>query len=281
VNNAEQLSPDYFEVYRVKALIQASRGNVTEARTAYEGAIELKPDHPPLRLWYGGFLMRYMQDVEGALAQLQEAHRLDPKSSEIQVELARANLYLKHFDDAKKLLDSLLSRSDLGVWQQRQLHDLRIQFFHRLTEHRLLQHDDIGALSSLEGIRQEYELCPVELRDDKMCSRLEKAVPAAIQCLRVATNPQSIRQGNRLLDWLKVQAGVALAGANDVQGIVLRIHSSGEFGFIRGDDGNEYYFNVKATRYRAQRGQIREGERVSFILSANEVGTCAVRVALI
>lgn len=277
VNNAEELSPDYFEVYRVKALIHATRGNVTEALRAYEGAIELKPDHAPLRLWFGGFLMRYMQDVEGAFGQLKRAYDLDPKSSEIHIELARANLYLKHFDEAKKLLDSLLSKSELGVWRLRQLHDLRIQYFHRLSEHRLLQHDEIGALAAFEGLRKEYELCPVELRDDKIRSRLEKAIPTLTQCMRVATNAHETRQGGRLLDWLKVQTGLPL-GDNGLRGVVIRLHETGEFGFIRSDDGNEYYFNSKATRHRSERGQIREGERVSFMLSTNEIGACAIQV---
>jgi Tfp pilus assembly protein PilF len=54
----------------------AMSGNISAAQASYEAAIELEPLSSPLRYWYGGFLMRYSNDLDGAKAQFAEALRL-------------------------------------------------------------------------------------------------------------------------------------------------------------------------------------------------------------
>jgi LuxR family glucitol operon transcriptional activator len=86
---AKDMSPNYFEVYRVEAFIAAVQGNAVKAESAYDRAISLRPNHAPLRSLYGGFLMR-IGDVERALEQFEEAVRLDDNQASLKLSLARA-----------------------------------------------------------------------------------------------------------------------------------------------------------------------------------------------
>ena len=111
---AKRLSPGYFEVYRVEAQVRDYQENYASAKASYESAIELEPKHAPLRFWFGGFLMRRFDDNENALENFKVAESLDANSPEIQLEIARVNLYLRNFEVAKNIIDGLLVSANIS-----------------------------------------------------------------------------------------------------------------------------------------------------------------------
>jgi LuxR family transcriptional regulator, glucitol operon activator len=207
IERARQLSPDYFEVHRVDAWIKANQNDVSGAQTAYEAAIEREPSHAPLRVLYGGFLMRCLDDVGGALAQLREAEKTDPPAIVIQLEIARATLYLRQHDECRRIIDALIARKDLSRWEQRKVYDLHLQYFQRRADHLMGQHDELGALGSLCGLRNAYEACPPELLDDQMKRALRKSVRVARSCAHHVRDEQSRSLATDLAAWLTGEAG--------------------------------------------------------------------------
>jgi LuxR family glucitol operon transcriptional activator len=183
IEEARRLAPEYFEVHRVEAFVRVQQGNYAAARTAYEAAIELEPGSAPLYFWYAGFLMRYIDDVEGALAELEKADKNNPSAYQIKLEKARSLLYLKMFAEAKNVIDFLLKTNNIDHWGMIKLYDLHLQFYQRFAEQCYNQHNETEAIENLEKLRQTYLSYPDTIRDSMMLEKLEKAIPTANSCI--------------------------------------------------------------------------------------------------
>jgi len=200
---AKHLSPGYFEVYRVEAQVRDFQENFPAAKTAYEVAIELEPNHAPLRFWYGGFLMRKFDDNDNALENFREAEKLDSNSSEIKLEIARANLYLRNFEIAKEIIDGLLTRKNLSEINVRKSYNLYFQFFHRKADYLLQQRCNMDALSCIESLKREYERCPQNLIDTEIRRKVAKATFTAKRLVSTLQSTDSSELALSLYDWFK------------------------------------------------------------------------------
>jgi len=286
IESARALAPDYFEVYRVEALARVRMGHIAEAHSAYEAAIELQPNSAPLRLWYGGFLMRYMDDIDASLVQFKEAAKLDPNASNVKAEMARAYLYMKRFAEAKDILGPLTSRTDLLLWDKRQAYDLLLQFHQRKAEFLLTKHDELGALTCLLDLKAAYDSCPHELLDEKMREKLKKAIPTASNCTNFLNNPDAIKTSGELTSWLARESGLSFeekARFNLIarrKGSIVRLRTDRGFGFLHSDDGVDYFFHFSEVRGRHAPTAIQIGQVVSFIIGENKHGHCALDVAI-
>ena len=107
LTKAENRSPNYFDVHRVRAFYYVTNEDYLAAGLAYNAALSLAPDRAPLRLWNGGFLSRNMGDQEGALSQLLQAERLAPSAVAVKLECARVMQYLRRFDEAEQRLTAI------------------------------------------------------------------------------------------------------------------------------------------------------------------------------
>ena len=184
IDRARALAPEYFEVHRVEAYLRAREGNIPAAREAYEAAIELAPDSAPLRYWYGGFLLRYLDDPEAALEQFDLAAELTGPCYQIDLERARANLYILQFDSARSLLDHLLNSAELPEWACRKVYDLHLQYFQRVADHQAAHRDFIASMEMLEKLLNQYQKCPINLLDKIMLKKLEKSLHVASVCAK-------------------------------------------------------------------------------------------------
>lgn len=70
---AKELSPNYFETDRVLAQVYAEDSQLMKADSKFQSAISLNPNHAPLKLWYGDFLLKKMDDAEAANDQYADA----------------------------------------------------------------------------------------------------------------------------------------------------------------------------------------------------------------
>ena len=201
IAQAKRLTPEYYEVHRVEAYLRVEQGNYPAATAAYETAIELEPDSAPLRFWYGGFLLRYVA-VEASLVQLNEAERLSPETTPVLLEIARANLYVSRFPEAKHVIEKLLSRKNLSEWNRRKAYDLLLQYYKRQAEQRMYERDTFGALESLEGLREAYERCPPILLDRMMGRKLLSALPTGEKCVRFLVEKAAIERARTVHTWL-------------------------------------------------------------------------------
>jgi Tfp pilus assembly protein PilF len=103
------------EPENVRALIwrgslRQSAGNDAGAEADYRRAVEVHPDHVGARCRLGDFLLRHTQ-AEEALAQYESArHQPEGNQSAVLLGLARSHRQLGATDDARQVLDDLLTR---------------------------------------------------------------------------------------------------------------------------------------------------------------------------
>jgi cold shock CspA family protein len=286
ITEARRLAPEYFEVHRVEAWMRVEMRDFSGARNAYEAALELEPQYAPLRLWYGGFLLRAVNKIEEALEQFRVGVGLDPKSMDLQREIASAHLYLREFTAGRKVVDELLSRDDLPEWNRRKVYDLHLQYFQRLAEHQVTQQEYNGALKTLRLLKSAYSQCPGDLLDSHMQTKLKFAISAARACTRYLYEEGAKAEARELAEWLASEsmqhfAGFALPAYNAIlrRGVIRELHRDKGFGFIS-EGKTSVFFHRSELRDEAAWHQLHEGQSVAFEHGTDQRGRPkAVRVA--
>jgi tetratricopeptide (TPR) repeat protein len=215
LDKARSLAPEYFEVHRVEAFIKAKQGNVSAAKSAYENAVELEPASAPLRLWYGRFLMLSLDDTDGALKQFEVADQLDKNSIDVQIDLARANLYLREFDKARAILDTLLAQDNLQEkeWAFQTIYDLHIQFYSRKADFLVSQNSYIHALDHLKMLKYEYGKCP-KVFIGKIRLKLGKVERTLLACINHLSEDKK-SDAIEVFSWLKYEISATPKSLNE------------------------------------------------------------------
>jgi tetratricopeptide (TPR) repeat protein len=282
---AAELSPTYFEVKRVEALIAVEQRNFVKAESCYASAIALAPDHAPLRLWYSGFLQRYLQDHERALEHLARAVELDPGAAFLYLELARVLLYLRRFEDAEKSLQKIRTTEALTSKQQRQLVDLRLQLPARRADMLFHMERYEMAMEQLEAVKSVFELTEQRLLDEvtirnlRKCGRIAQMVGYR---LGTADAQERIQE---FLSWLNGVSGQQNEQSTSEldekmvlevgEGRVVSLQSS--YGLIEAESGR-YFFHKNVLAESLQFDEIRVGDYLIFDFGYNHQGLCAVNV---
>ena len=96
------------ELTRLRAAIAKSRGYIDQAIGLYEQLVQRLPGDPAL--WNNlGNLRSDAGDFEGALAALQQAHSLNPRSGIISVNFARVLGALRRFDESNRYFENAVA----------------------------------------------------------------------------------------------------------------------------------------------------------------------------
>lgn len=105
ISRAKEIVPNYFEIYRISALIKSYRGDLLGANEDYLIALEIEPNNARLLYFYSMFMLTKMNDVESALTYAKKAYEIKPESLEIAICYARCMGYQGNFDVAIDILD--------------------------------------------------------------------------------------------------------------------------------------------------------------------------------
>jgi LuxR family glucitol operon transcriptional activator len=273
---ARELAPDFFEVFRVEALVRYRDNNLASARDAYETAIALEPESAPLRLWYASFVARYFDDLETALEHLHKGHGIDPESEEIQLEMARILVYRSDFTEAGKIMKGLSARlSSCNEWFRRKHSDLSLTFHQRRADALAEERDWRGALEELLSLRKYFESISATSVDDKMRYRITKALPTVETCIAHLDDLQLRAQAHEILGWITHTSGSGfeskwapkgsdrgLTPSEVAHGSIQAIKSG--FGFIAGPGGTSFFFHRSSLSRRIEWAQLKIGSKVSF-----------------
>lgn len=108
IEKAKEISPNYFEVYKISAFIKASGGDIFTADEEYRIALQCKDNNAPLLYLYAGFRMRFLDDFEGALEYFRLAKKLDPENIDIQIQIARVYMLLAKYKESDEMFIKIL-----------------------------------------------------------------------------------------------------------------------------------------------------------------------------
>jgi LuxR family transcriptional regulator, glucitol operon activator len=275
-------SGSFFEVYRVGAHVALQGGDVHGAKEYYEKAIDIDDRQPQLHFWYGGYLMRYLQDFEGAAKHLGIAHKLDPSEFAIQRELARCQMFRGDWEDAERILFEATnqgqSERDIVV-----LADLKAQFLIRHAESLRYSGKISQASERVIALRKfVLSLAPSSI-DMRMRDHIAKVRPTLSVLLQRADGEQKEALGE-VLEWLAHVAPSSVLGSEDGRGTPTISEGSmrygflkhqglqNSFGFITCERTKEEYFVHRNVMTSEVWGRLLSGSRVAFTLGPNAEG---------
>jgi cold shock CspA family protein len=121
----------------------------------------------------------------------------------------------------------------------------------------------------LSNMRRHFGLQPVSLWGAERCTDIFSSDAELISLLEDFVR-KGTERGVRLVEEETDQMGRA--------GVVLRIAEGLPYGFIRGDDTKDWFFHQNHMVTRSDWSELKEGERVEFVIGSNNSGPCAVEV---
>jgi cold shock CspA family protein len=262
--------------------------NYPAARLAFDAAIDIEPNYFPLRYWYGDFLLRKMDDAEGAAQQFQAAVELEPQNIEIQLGAARAQLYMHRYDEVFGILKTLLPKAPTLPYRLAvRVFDLAVSVNGRKADDAFGQDEFNEALARLKDLRATYSAIPEKLRDDIMKTKLGKAQLTA-RGLTGRLSGKDADEASDILHWLAEESGRLFGIRLDAQseplieqspnhGEIRRVHPNG-FGFLATEDGRELFFHRLDVRPESDMALLRPGMKVVYGEGSNSKGPAAVSV---
>ncbi len=299
IEKASDLSPNYFEVHRVKALLNVAQEDLYSAKAEYEAALSLAPDRAPLRSWYGGFLSRYFGDHDGALVQLFKAEELAPSSALVKLECARVLQYKRRFGEAAGQLNGIKDIAKQSSRTRRVYLDLLLQNEVRNAVYLAGIHKFEEALSCLEKTKEIFEGTPNSLVDQRTVGNLsaaERCFPALRRAFSGLPEARRLLMFERWLPQVVATFGRNRIGTSGAQqdleeaacavkgtdneavpnrGRLTELHSS--YGFVD-TGGNRYFFHRGQWTGQSDFIVVGEGTVVQFDTEVTERGICAINV---
>lgn len=174
LEQSKNLSPNFFENYRIEAWLKIRQGDTIAAHEAYERALDLQPQYAPLRNFYGRFQMHTLEDFEGAVETFRFAESLSPSDAEIKIQICRCYLYLKNYSDAKRYLDAAEALNSRNPSLVVKIYDLKMQYFVRKADYEGRDYLYSDALSTIEELKEAYLNIPRNVIDNKMKDSVRK-----------------------------------------------------------------------------------------------------------
>lgn len=294
VEKAKDLSPNYFEVHRVKARLHIEEEDYFSAETAYETAISLAPERAPLRLWYAGFLSWQLGDQDRALIQLLKAEALAPQSAYVKLECARVLQYQRKFVEADARLTSIDDVDKLSSRLRRWHLDLVLQNDLRKSEYLASQQEFRQALECLESARSTFDAASPALIDERTTRHIQHA-RRNLHPLRKAF--EGLGEARRLAaieKWLSEpttksgqaqqersrEASADLGTTESVdappnRGRLVQLHRN--YAFVD-TGGSRFFFHRGCWVGRQDFSLLGEGTIVEFDIGNSEKGICAINV---
>lgn len=106
LEKAESIEPDFYEVYKTKAFLEAEKGELYSAMNNYDIALSkctLDKERAIVYYLYSVFNTVKMQDIDSALEFILKAEQYAPESYEIKLEKVRVYTFLGKYDEAEQL----------------------------------------------------------------------------------------------------------------------------------------------------------------------------------
>lgn len=281
VEKAKDLAPNFFEVYRCMASINAAQGLVSSADYNYQIAIELEPEYPPLLYFYAGFLLKGLNDTQLSKKYYEKAKEYDKSNFSILFELSRVNMFIGIYDEAMEQILTIIKMDDLGLYQKRKVQDLFIQLNYRMAEEELEKGNLIQSMAYIQQNQESYLKCALSIRDEQMLKTFKKCDRYFdILNYKISLIHEDNRMLQKLFDNLIEQNNIILK--NDIYskntnvtsetGQIYKDLKPKTYGFIISDNGETIFFHKNNFSNNTDWFKIKIGTNVSYNIFVNDDG---------
>ena len=113
VNEARNVDPNYFEVYRVSAFMKANTGDILSAEDDYLMGLEISPNNIRLLYYYAQFLLFQLEDTKKALECAEKVYLQKPNHPNTAFLFARCYNVMKEFNKAIQVIKTLIAETEL------------------------------------------------------------------------------------------------------------------------------------------------------------------------
>lgn len=282
VEDAKKVAPNYFEALRVEAFAAAQSGNIMRAHTAYEEAVALRPDHPPLRVWYAGFLLRYLDDPDGAIDQLDIAKSLDPNELMIRIELARSFLHLLAYDRVLQITEDIDISQSRNARLTRVYHDLIVQVHVRRADQMLDRGQSELFVLDAEALLVHIDSLPQHVIDARITRHIRHMIGSSRRFVsKESGSPLGLR-AEKVMKSLEARFAPPSLSTDATDGKYLgrifNLPAGQKFGFLEMGSGDRLFFHKTSFPIAGSFDSLELGNEVTFEMGKNAQGQCAVNV---
>lgn len=309
VNEAKNVDPNYYEVYRVSAFMKATTGDTLSAEDDYLIGLEIAPENPRLLFFYAQFLLFHLEDTKKALECAEKVYKLKPNHPNSAFLFARCYNVMKEFNKAIQIIKNLISETELDPLNLRVAYTELISLYSHTGQSFLKIENDIdNGISHFKKAFETFELCTkLAVVDVKMIKNFCEAIYAFLSMLpttEVTRNSQYVKtlietnQYHINLNYLsrKVISKYAEKFEDDSLNFLLYNHTdegtkignlmkslSDSYAFIESDSERYFahYTDFVGLRSTNDLKKIKNGQLVTFEESYSKKGACAKNIKII
>lgn len=276
VREAQLLAPDYFETYRVEAMLLDRSGDLSQATEAYSKALEHGEGNAQCSYHAGRFFLTRGGDPGRGLALLQEAARVRRDDMTLKAHVLRAHFQCGNmeeaFDGALGLIDSAEEGVPADVAEVAFAAGMKTisNAIAGGDAHRALEYCDSVINTVLPALSATDSL--VEIRFAQMRGMLSRIEPLLTDVYIGGVHAALVRG---VEERGAVSEGLGYA-------LVARVNHEKGFGFLRVPGQQDLFFGRRVVSPNSSFAQIRSGHAVAFEPGVDKDGrSCAVKVILL
>lgn len=160
VNEARNVDPNYYEVYRVSAFMKATSGDTLSAEDDYLLGLEIAPENPRLLYFYAQFLLFHLEDTTKALECAEKVFKLKPNHPNASFLFARCYNVTKEFNKAIQIIRNLINDTILDPLNLRVAYTELITLYSNSGQSYLTIENDIAnGISHFKKSFATFDLC--------------------------------------------------------------------------------------------------------------------------
>ncbi|MCW5909636.1 MAG: tetratricopeptide repeat protein [Cyclobacteriaceae bacterium] len=160
IQEAKNIDPNYYEVYRVSAFIKATQGDILSAEEDYQMGLEIAPKNLRLLFYYAQFLLFSLEDSHKALQYAEQVYQQKPNHPYTSLLFARCYNHNRDFNKAIQILRTLLANTELDPKNKRITYTELISLYSNTGQSLLRVETDIeNAVNHYKKAFETFEEC--------------------------------------------------------------------------------------------------------------------------
>ncbi len=307
VNEARNVDPNYFEVYRVSAFMKANTGDILSAEDDYLMGLEISPNNIRLLYYYAQFLLFQLEDTKKALECAEKVYLQKPNHPNTAFLFARCYNVMKEFNKAIQVIKTLIAETELDSLNLRVAYTELVSLYsHSGQSYFKVQSDIENGVSHFKKSFDTFAYCVKNnIIDYKLIKNFGEALSTFLNMLpstEIEKNKDYVKStilkyqkqleitnlGRRIIikyaekfdDHSLDELFTNINSETDKIGNIVKPKDNDSYAFIE-SDGERYFAHITnfvGLNDKRDLKKIREGQLVSFEIGVGHKGECAINI---